>query len=130
MNKSYGVKPVFALLGIFFVLGLLISAARMIFPAPAYADDTTPQYAAASASDAATVRFVCDGGKVTTTTISKWKADWGVWNTVVVPFNCAVLTATYVTDGYDIKYTADFLPGQNPTLPRVADTIATVVRKQ
>lgn len=128
MNNGYGVKPVFYLIGVLFALGLLISLARMVLPAPAYAS-SMEQAPAASDSDAATIRYLCDGGKVTTTTIAKWKADLGVWNTVRVPFNCVVLTATYVTDGYDIVFTADFLPGQNPNLPRVADTIAKVIRK-
>jgi len=128
MNNGFGVKPVFYFLGILFALGVLISIARMVLPAPAYAS-SVEQAPAISESDAATIRYMCDGGKVTTTTIAKWQANLGVWNTVRVPFNCIVLTATYVTEGYDLKLTADFLPGQNPNLPRVANTIAKVVHK-
>ena len=74
MNNGFGVKPVFYFLGILFALGLLISIARMVSPAPAYAS-SVEQVPAISDSDAATIRFMCDGGKVTTTTIAKWQAN-------------------------------------------------------
>ena len=61
--------------------------------------------------------------------VTKFQADWKLWNTVRIPFNCVMLADSYVAEGYEFEITSEMLPGQRPNLPILADTMVAIVRK-
>lgn len=125
-------------LAAFFALVLLVavlSACSSLAPAPALAEgknpDPTPTAAPSDSQPvgAATIRYLCDGGKITTVVVGRIPASLGVYNTVRIPFNCAMLAESQVSDGYDMDLSYERLPGQREDLPILADTIVTVFKK-
>lgn len=129
MKHNSSIKSVSALLSTIVLLSMLLSVASLALPTPAYASSGLRPAATASSSDAATVRYLCAHGKITEVHVTKFQADWKLWNTVRVPFNCAMLADSFVADGYQFDITSELLPGQRRDLPMLADTMVAVVRK-
>jgi hypothetical protein len=130
--KSFGTKHPFAFLAAAILVLAILSACSAILPEPALAEGKTPQPPVQQSNQpvgAATFRYMCDGGKVTTVTIGRIPASLGILNTTTVPFGCAVLADYQVAEGYKLELSSQPLPGQVPDLPIVSDTIVTVSAK-
>ena len=129
MKRTNNTKSVSALLSTIVLLSLLLSVASLALPTPAYASSGHRLAPTAFSSDAATVRYLCDHGKITAVHVTKFQADWKLWNTVRIPFHCVMLADSYVAEGYKFEITSEMLPGQRPNLPMLADTMVVIVRK-
>ena len=132
-------KLKFAAILVLILLAAMVSACATLAPAAALAEGQNPAptvvptaVPAPSTSQpvgAATIRYMCDGGKLTTVIVGKIPASLGVYNTVLIPFNCAMLADYQVSAGFDISLKSQPLPGQTTDLPILADTIVTVYKK-
>ena len=128
-------KLKFAAILVLILLAAMVSACATLAPAAALAEGQNPEPTAVPAPStsqpvgAATIRYMCDGGKVTTVIVGKIPASLGVYNTVLIPFNCAMLADYQVSAGFDISLKRQPLPGQTTDLPILADTIVTVYKK-
>jgi hypothetical protein len=128
-------KLKFAAILVLILLAAMVSACATLAPAAALAEGQNPAPTAVPAPStsqpvgAATIRYMCDGGKLTTVIVGKIPASLGVYNTGLIPFNCAMLADYQVSAGFDISLKRQPLPGQTTDLPILADTIVTVYKK-